>query len=139
MTRIRREAGTGVIEQRRKHPKTRLRIAAALRAEQVSETQQALGGDGGRGAVDYMIIPLMAAEMYGVAIMGRVMGLVLTADGVAEAVAPMIVASIRDRTGSYGGGFLVLVALAIVGAAAVACLPRQPRRTDSVVESTAAT
>jgi MFS family permease len=80
----------------------------------------ALGGD-------YMIIPLMAAEMYGVAIMGRVMGLVLTADGVAEALVPMIVAGIRDRTGSYDGSFAVLVALAAVGAAAVAFLPRQRR------------
>ena len=78
----------------------------------------ALGGD-------YMIIPLMAAEMYGVAIMGRVMGLVLTADGVAEALVPMIVASVRDRTGSYDGGFMILVALAAVGAAAVAFLPRR--------------
>ena len=74
-----------------------------------------------------MIIPLMAAEMYGVAIMGRVMGLVLTADGVAEALVPMIVASVRDRTGSYDGGFMLLVALAAVGAVAVACLPRQPQ------------
>lgn len=80
----------------------------------------ALGGD-------YMIIPLMAAEMYGVAIMGRVMGLVLTADGVAEALVPMIVAGIRDRTGSYDGGFAVLVGLAAIGAAAVAFLPRQRR------------
>ena len=34
---------------------------------------------------DYMIIPLMAADMYGLAVMGRVMGVVLTADSVAEA------------------------------------------------------
>ena len=46
---------------------------------------------------DYMIIPLMAAEMYGVAIMGRVMGVVLTADSVSEAVVPMIVAGLRDE------------------------------------------
>ena len=37
---------------------------------------------------DYMIIPLMAAELFGVRIMGRVMGLVLTADGLAEAPDP---------------------------------------------------
>ena len=35
---------------------------------------------------DYMIIPLMAADLYGVAIMGRVMGVVLTADSVSEAL-----------------------------------------------------
>ena len=75
---------------------------------------------------DYMIIPLMAAEMYGVAIMGRVMGVVLTADSVAEALVPMIVAGIRDRTGSYSGGFMLLVTLAAIGAAAVTMLPRRP-------------
>ena len=45
---------------------------------------------------DYMIIPLMAAELYGVAILGRVMGIVLTADSVSESLVPMLVASMRD-------------------------------------------
>ena len=75
---------------------------------------------------DYMIIPLMAAEMYGVAIMGRVMGVVLTADSVAESVVPMIVAGLRDSTGSYGPGFMVLVGLAAIGAIAVGLLPGRP-------------
>jgi MFS family permease len=73
---------------------------------------------------DYMIIPLMAAELFGLRIMGRVMGTVLTADGVAEAVVPMMVATLRDQTGSYTPGFLLLVALAALGALAVAFLPR---------------
>ncbi len=72
---------------------------------------------------DYMIIPLMAAELYGVAIMGRVMGIVLTADSVSESLVPMLVAGLRDTTGSYGAGFLVLVALAALGAVAVSLLP----------------
>jgi MFS family permease len=74
---------------------------------------------------DYMIIPLMAAEMYGVAIMGRVMGVVLTADSVSEAVVPMVVAGLRDRTGSYTTGFLLLLSLAALGALAVGLLPRK--------------
>ena len=73
---------------------------------------------------EYMVIPLMAAEMYGVAVMGRVMGVVLTADSVAEALVPMLVAGLRDRTGSYESGFFVLVTLAVIGAMAVSCLPR---------------
>jgi sugar phosphate permease len=77
---------------------------------------------------DYMIVPLMAADLFGLRLMGRVMGIVLTADGVAEAVVPMLVATVRDRAGSYGPGFAVLVGLAFVGAAAVALLPRLPRR-----------
>jgi sugar phosphate permease len=74
---------------------------------------------------DYMIIPLMAAELFGVKVMGRLMGLVLTADGVAEALAPMLVANLRDQVGSYAIGFGVLVALALIGSAAVALLPRK--------------
>ncbi len=73
---------------------------------------------------EYMIIPLMAAELFGLRLMGRVMGIVVTADGVAEAVVPMAVATIRDRAGSYGPGFALLVALAAVGAVAVSLLPR---------------
>jgi MFS family permease len=74
---------------------------------------------------DYMIIPLMAAELFGVRLLGRVMGIVLTADGVAEAAVPMLVAGIRDRSGSYAGGFGLLVGLAALGALAVALLPRR--------------
>ncbi len=77
---------------------------------------------------DYMIIPLMAAELYGVAILGRVMGIVLTADSVSESLVPMFVASMRDASGSYASGFMVLVALAAVGAAAVSLLPRGPAK-----------
>jgi sugar phosphate permease len=76
---------------------------------------------------DYMVIPLMAAELFGLRMLGRVMGIVLTADGVAEAVVPVAVATVRDRSGSYAGGFALLVGLAAVGAAAVSLLPRTGR------------
>jgi MFS family permease len=72
---------------------------------------------------DYMIIPLMAADLFGLRALGRVMGIVLTADGVAEAVAPMTVAALRDRSGSYDAGFGLLIALAAAGALAVSALP----------------
>ncbi len=77
---------------------------------------------------DYMIIPLMAADLFGVQRLGRVMGFVLTADGVAEAVSPMLVAGLRDRVGSYRPGFLLLMTLAALGAAAIALLPRRAGR-----------
>lgn len=73
---------------------------------------------------DYMIIPLMAAELFGVKVMGRVMGLILTADGAAEALVPMLVGIVRDSTGSYAWGFVVLISLALFGALAVAFLPK---------------
>ena len=77
---------------------------------------------------EYLIIPLMAAELFGVRVLGRVMGIVLTADGVAEATAPMLVGYLRDRTGSYDVGFITLVCAALVGAIAIALLPRTRQR-----------
>jgi MFS family permease len=74
---------------------------------------------------EYLIIPLIAAELFGVAVLGRVMGIIVTADGVAEATAPMVVGYLRDAAGSYQVGFTVLIAVALVGAAAVAMLPRR--------------
>ncbi|MEJ0102661.1 MAG: MFS transporter [Bacteroidota bacterium] len=74
---------------------------------------------------DYMIIPLMAAELFGVRVMGRIMGLVLTADGIAEALSPMLVGWLRDRGGSYANGFTALILLAVIGIIAVAMLPRK--------------
>jgi MFS family permease len=75
---------------------------------------------------EYLIIPLMAAELFGVRVLGRVMGLVVTADGVAEAVSPMLVGYLRDATGSYRAGFWALVGVALLGAAVIALLPPRP-------------
>jgi len=79
---------------------------------------------------EYLIIPLMAGELFGVGVLGRVMGIILTADGVAEATAPMFVGYLHDRTGSYNLGFSVLVGAALVGAGAIASLP-SARRTGA--------
>lgn len=76
---------------------------------------------------EYLIIPLAAAELFGVRVLGRVMGIILTADGVAEATSPMLIGYLRDRTGSYDTGFLLLVGIALAGAAAIALLPRPGR------------
>ena len=78
----------------------------------------ALGGD-------YMIIPLMAAELFGVKVMGRVMGLIITVDGLAEAFAPMLAARLRDQSGSYANGFAALIILAVIGTIAVSLLPKR--------------
>jgi sugar phosphate permease len=80
----------------------------------------ALGGD-------YMIIPLMAAELFGVKVMGRVMGIIISADGLGEAFGPMIAAYIRDRSGSYLYGFSALIILAVIGTIAVILLPSKKK------------
>ena len=73
---------------------------------------------------EYMVIPLMAAELFGVRVLGRAMGVVLAADGVAEAVAPVLVGRMHDVTGSYASGFLAVIAFALAGAVAISFLPR---------------
>jgi MFS family permease len=82
---------------------------------------------------EYLIIPLMAGELFGVRVLGRVMGIVLTADGVAEATVPMLVAYLRDGSGNYSSGFTVLIAIALAGAVAVAMLPRRGAHRTSAV------
>ena len=74
---------------------------------------------------EYMVIPLMAAQLFGTRVLGRAMGIVLTADGVAEAVVPMLVAKLRDSSGSYTMGFALLVGFALAGAVAIALLPNR--------------
>jgi sugar phosphate permease len=80
----------------------------------------ALGGD-------YMIIPLMAAELFGVRILGRVMGLVISADVIGEALAPVFVGWLRDRSDSYSTGFTALIVLAVLGVLAISMLPKRGR------------
>jgi MFS family permease len=76
---------------------------------------------------EYMIIPLMAAELFGVRVLGRLLGVILTADGVAEATSPMLIGYLRDHAASYRTGFLLLIVIALVGTVAIALLPRRER------------
>src|SRR5438067_1577228 len=73
---------------------------------------------------EYMVIPLMAAELFGLPVLGRAMGVVLTGDGVAEALAPVLVGRMHDVTGRYASGFAAVIGFAIAGAIAIAFLPR---------------
>ena len=77
----------------------------------------ALGGD-------YMIIPLMAAELFGVRILGRIMGIVISADVLGEALAPVLVGWLRDQSGSYTTGFSALILFAVLGVVAISLLPK---------------
>jgi MFS family permease len=74
---------------------------------------------------DYMIIPLMTAEIFGMQVLGRLLGVILTAGGIAEAVSPWLTGRLRDATGNYSEGCFVLVGIALVGAAVVLGLPQR--------------
>jgi len=72
---------------------------------------------------DYMIIPLMAGDLFGVKTLGRVMGIILVADGIAEASMPKLVGTIHDNAGNYTPGFIMLIGVALAGALNVSFLP----------------
>jgi MFS family permease len=76
----------------------------------------------GMGA-DYMLIPLMTAECFGLGSLGRLMGVILTTDAVAQALAPMLVGRIYDLQRSYDWGLALLASMAILGAFAVTLIP----------------
>lgn len=74
---------------------------------------------------DYMIIPLMAGDLFGVRTLGRVMGIILVADGLAESLTPMLVGALyNDVTKSYSLGFTVLICVALSGALIVSFLQK---------------
>ncbi len=75
---------------------------------------------------DYMIIPLMAGDLFGVKTLGRVMGIILVADGLAESLSPMMVGALyNDTLKSYSLGFTILICIALTGAFIVSFLPKQ--------------
>jgi MFS family permease len=74
---------------------------------------------------DYMIIPLMAGDLFGVKALGRTMGIILVADGIAESFFPVLVGHLYDEAAkSYAVGFLVLIAVALAGVLLVSFLPK---------------
>ncbi len=74
---------------------------------------------------DYMIIPLMAGDLFGVRALGRTMGIILVADGVAESLFPMLVGAMHDASGNYMIAFTVLICVALTGAVIISFLPKK--------------
>ena len=73
----------------------------------------------------YMIIPLITADIFGVRALGRVMGIILIADGLAEAGFPMLLGVLyNETTKSYALGFFVLIVVTIIGAVTISFLPK---------------
>ena len=78
----------------------------------------------GMGA-DYMLIPLMAAEIFGANSMARAMGVIWPFDQVGQAICPNLVAYLRDRSGNYNSGLILVFALAMIGALGISMLPKK--------------
>ena len=78
---------------------------------------------------DYMLIPLMVAEEFGLSTLARAMSLLLPINTVAQTWFPYAVAVIREHSGSYRTPLITVIIVAFTGAVAIMVLPRT-RRTD---------
>ena len=76
----------------------------------------------GLGA-NYMLIPLMAAELFGTGSLARVMGIVWPLGQVGQATLPFFVGAMYDGLGNYDVALAVVFAIGMAGAACVALLP----------------
>ena len=74
---------------------------------------------------DYMLIPLMAADQFGVPTLVRAMGVILPFDTIGQTWFPYFVSVLRTRLGGYDRAFVAVFALAMAGAAAIALLPKR--------------
>jgi MFS family permease len=75
---------------------------------------------------DYMIIPLIAGDLFGVKALGRTMGIILVADGVAESLFPLGVGAMYEASGqSYMLPFAILIAVALLGTFIALFLPKK--------------
>jgi len=81
---------------------------------------------------DYMLIPLMAAEQFGVNTLARAMAVILPANTLGQTWLPYFVSALRQYFGSYEVPMLVIFGIAMLGALAIALLPQDlTRRLDA--------
>jgi MFS family permease len=74
---------------------------------------------------DYMLIPLMAAEQFGVNTLGRAMAIILPVNTIGQTWCPFLVARLREHYGSYTVPMGVVFGIAMLGALAIAILPHR--------------
>ena len=85
----------------------------------------------GMGA-DYMLIPLMAAEQFGVNTLARAMAIILPTDTIGQTWFPYFVSLLRGYFGDYEHALMSVFAMAVVGAAAIAMLPKYGRQDETL-------
>jgi MFS family permease len=77
----------------------------------------------GMGA-DYMLIPLMAADQFGVDTLARAMAIILPVNTIGQTWFPYFVSVLRERFGSYAIAMGAVFAISVIGALAILLLPR---------------
>ena len=72
---------------------------------------------------DYMLIPLIAADQFGVNTLARAMAVILPVNTIGQTWCPELVSVLRQHYGSYVIPLAVVLGIAVVGAIAIAIMP----------------
>jgi MFS family permease len=76
---------------------------------------------------DYMLIPLVTAECFGTAALGKLLALVIMGYSIGQWAAPWIVGRIFDVQHSYDLAWKIIALAGVLGAAAVYAIPSSSR------------
>jgi MFS family permease len=74
---------------------------------------------------DYMLIPLMAAEQFGLNTLSRAMAIILPVNTIGQTWFPYLVSALREHYGNYIAAMTTVFAVAMLGALSIAALPKQ--------------
>jgi MFS family permease len=81
---------------------------------------------------DYMLIPLMAAEQFGVNSLPRAMAIILPVNTIGQTWFPYFVARLQEHFGSYTIPMETVFGLSLLGAVAIMLLPRHDKEQDAI-------
>jgi MFS family permease len=81
---------------------------------------------------DYMLIPLVTAECFGLAALGRLLALIIMADSLGQWFGPVLAGRIFDATHSYDLAWTIVTAAGVIGAAAIYAIAPGGRPKGSV-------
>jgi len=82
---------------------------------------------------DYMLIPLMAAEQFGINSLARAMAIILPVNTIGQTWCPYLVSALREHFGNYLAAMSVVFAIAMLGALAIAVMPRRAPQIDNLL------
>jgi MFS family permease len=79
---------------------------------------------------DYMLIPLMAAEQFGVNTLARAMAIILPVNTIGQTWCPQLVSTLREHYGNYMAPMAMVFGISMVGALAIVAMPRHAPETE---------
>jgi MFS family permease len=68
---------------------------------------------------DYMLIPLVAVDCFGLSALGKILALIIMADSLGQTFGPVMAGRIFDTRHSYDLAWLIITAAGLLGAGAV--------------------